>query len=1110
MSSVFSASSLSPFLIDSDLSSNAGPANFSNLTQLNAAFASIISVAGTQIPVILTVDLSFDKPLGRGKSFEVTREIFDPSFDRGSPYYVAVKHVVRASDTDLQRRRNVNVARELRTLTEPALRGSPNILPLLGYGWDGPVYDRHPFIVVDYSDHGTLVDYLTRRGVVVTIRERRELALDIARGLQALHVNKIIHGDLKPENVLVFDVMHGDRPQLAKLADFGAALFESDGDSLPIYTGTPLYNAPERENRGKYHSTEYDTAKYYYLADMWSFGLTLWETMRKGQSYLEQTWLKHKQTRLEFLKSVADSEQDGILHRLRNSHDQLPENEAGVKSSVLNTLDLTLRDDPHRRCDITRVIQILSQGVSTIQPVSGYPITKTQPTSSTTGNPKSKKPESRSWRLSSMSWRNIVSNRNTEPNTGLALFHTPPKNLERYQEHTELAQIFGSLIIAKLPWDLQCRNFNYLMKSVSLNSDTPRKPEYYNNCLHIAFSYKVGYGIEADNESVVKYMNMSAEKNEVAKALYYRIASSISGQSVHISTRTYEDTQLVEYENGESYFKMRIILHQQKQNSPSLASRTFGNDSASVSKALCLACRMGNAKEARNLLKQCSSFVVDPSQPTPVHWLIMFNDQEARELGASLVGFQGERPGPCRGCLNICPPTTFQDSLFLEHCLRLRGSPLHWAVEARNSSLVKLLLELGADKNIVWGDPARTTAEESRHIMSPLDVAVELHLYEIVEILLDSGVEVSHTEDTVFRSSLHCISLYGIPFARQVIHGAKSREALKRTLKILADKGFDINEATSEGYTPLAMALAEPDTEEYIIDELLDAGSHTCHIGAESKSNAALIAARAIVSRRYNVANLRQVTPLVGPHINDLDEFGKCALHYAAGIAGSRQAVEVICGSKHCDVNTRSSNGAHAMFMAAIFDSIEVIPILVSMGVDIDVPTYRNQRAHTALMAAAGRKHKAMADDLLAKGANPDFAFLDSPMYRTVLEAACANPRTEQSILKYLLDKHPNLREKTLLNAADTSGRTALHKAAYEGDVEAVEALLYYGASHAPKDTMGVTPLDLVTRSLENGLRNDVLFARHHSRILDRGEQVHADFKEALVLIKNLLTVPGY
>ncbi|KAI2468565.1 ankyrin [Annulohypoxylon bovei var. microspora] len=1084
-------------------------ATASNITKLEATFSSIISVAGVQVPMILNTDISFDKFLGRGTSFEVNREIFRSRFDNSSPHYVAVKHVVQTSDTDMQRRRNDSVTRELRTLTLPALRGSPNILPLVGYGWNEAEPDRRPFIVVEYSDHGTLVDYLTRPGVIVTLHERRELALDVARGLQALHDNKIIHGDLKPDNILVFDATYGDRPQLAKLADFGGSLFE-DGNSELAYGGTRLYNAPEQ--RGIYKdgdNEKYDQdVRYFYLADMWSFGLTLWEIMRKGQRYIEQTWLAPEQAKLDFLSSVALSERDGILHRAKKSCEKLLETLVDVQSSVLHTLDLTLRDNPDQRCNVSQAIEALSQGASKIRSVSGYPGVKHLPLSSEALSSTTNR-QVRSWDLDPTSRRHTSTNRRVEPDTGLILYHAPPKNLQKLQEHIEAAGIFGSLMMLKTRWDIQCQVFKDLAKSISTNSSRPRTSKYYSDCLRVALSYKVGFGVKPDNASVIRYMGMSAEGNDVAKALYYRIASSIEDQStnplVNGPLYTIMDENLSKHEDEESYFKTRIIMYQQKWTSRTYYTPEISGDD--ISKSLSLACRTGDAKKAIELCQQCSSFVLDPSQPTPVHWLIMFNDREAEELSSALIGKSEKDHGPCRGCLDICPPSTLQDSLLPEHCLTLGGSPLHWAVQARNSSLVRILIRLGANMNTYWAVSTRTTADGQSPEMSPLDVAVELHLPEIVKILLDSGAEVSRTLDTLFRCSIHCIGLTSVPFARHVIHGTNYRAALRETINILTGKSkVDIDQETSEGETPLSIALQSPDVEEYIIDELLVAGSRTTHLGVDGKLNAALITARSSVARRHNIAILRRVAPLVGSHINDLDKFGYCALHYAAGVAGGGEAVDIICQNKHCDINTRSSNGVHAIYYAAIFNSVEAMQVLLFRNVDINTATYRDNRAYCALMVAAGRKHKAMADYLLDEGANPDFSFFNSPMYQTILEAACANTTSRNSILKYLLDKHPNLRKKTLLNTADKSGRTALHKAAYEGDVEAVESLLEYGANRAPRDTVGRTPLDLVTYLLENGIRGDEIFAPHHPRVLERGEQALADFKAALEIIKDLLS----
>lgn len=69
-----------------------------------------------------------------------------------------------------------------------------------------------------------------------------QTALDLARGLCYLHSQKIVHGDVKTENMLL------DKSRIVKIADFGVARVEaSNPDDMTGETGTLGYMAPEIE-----------------------------------------------------------------------------------------------------------------------------------------------------------------------------------------------------------------------------------------------------------------------------------------------------------------------------------------------------------------------------------------------------------------------------------------------------------------------------------------------------------------------------------------------------------------------------------------------------------------------------------------------------------------------------------------------------------------------------------------------------------------------------------------------------------------------------------------------------------------------------------------------
>ena len=109
-------------------------------------------------------------------------------------------------------------------------------------------------------------------GLMHWSRRGKSVALDIARGLTALHACNDIHRDVKSKNVLLIGPLDG--PPVAKLADVGVAATLTSGylSASQTVVGTLAWTAPEMM-MGRPCCPK---------VDVFSFGILLWEMATGG------------------------------------------------------------------------------------------------------------------------------------------------------------------------------------------------------------------------------------------------------------------------------------------------------------------------------------------------------------------------------------------------------------------------------------------------------------------------------------------------------------------------------------------------------------------------------------------------------------------------------------------------------------------------------------------------------------------------------------------------------------------------------------------------------------------------------------------------------------
>ena len=282
-------SSLS-FLSENDFSN---PRN--SLKDMRALFETL-SQSETLGPRLIRLKTEFNQPVGHGGQGIV----YGPSkeFENKAEFLSRQHHQLRASalvwnrsvvkrlrhddgrDLGLQVRAAHN---EIKVLCHESLRKHPNIVDLLGWGLcldtlEAPSSEIPliPLLIFEraHCDLGAFIrsfDY--KRTPYI---ELREMCLAIGRGLGAVHEANVAHGDIKPENILIFPQKGTEEHEspwkptwIPKLCDFASAIILSKKSSASLnYQGTVGWRPPDFCSRNL-------TRKSLQACDVFAYGLVV-------------------------------------------------------------------------------------------------------------------------------------------------------------------------------------------------------------------------------------------------------------------------------------------------------------------------------------------------------------------------------------------------------------------------------------------------------------------------------------------------------------------------------------------------------------------------------------------------------------------------------------------------------------------------------------------------------------------------------------------------------------------------------------------------------------------------------------------------------------------
>ncbi len=200
----------------------------------------------------------------------------------------------------------------------------PNIINVYDFG----MFKEYFYISFEYFKSKNLREVLSKDKL--DEETKKDIFIQILKGLDFAHYENVIHRDIKPENILVNDIFY------VKITDFGLAQDSIDNLITQQYSvvGTPAYMSPE----------QIQGENVTYKSDLFSLGITALELFTNKNPFLGKDSNETISNILSFDEGKNEKLFENLTEEIKEVIKRLlvadPENRIGSCSEALDLLDV--------------------------------------------------------------------------------------------------------------------------------------------------------------------------------------------------------------------------------------------------------------------------------------------------------------------------------------------------------------------------------------------------------------------------------------------------------------------------------------------------------------------------------------------------------------------------------------------------------------------------------------------------------------------------------------------------------------------------------------------------------------------------------------------------